>query len=69
MQQAESIAEKEKTIEELRDEIRRLKDHIRHSEELHVQDKENAVREYKKAFVFQRVLATVLAVSSQYPLV
>lgn len=56
------IEEKDAAIAELKGEIARLKDHIKHSDDLHVKDKANAVDEYRKAFAFQRVLASVLAV-------
>lgn len=61
-QHTETISSQDKRIKELEDENRRLKDHIRSSNEHHARDKENAVKEYRRAYKLHLTLSCVLAV-------
>lgn len=60
--QTETITQQAKAIEHLENEIDILRKHIKQSDSLHASDKENAIKEYKKAFVFQRILIIILAI-------
>ena len=59
--QTETIAKQESTIAELQAEVEDLQDQIKQANSIHASDKENAVKEYRKAFVFQRVVIIILA--------